>query len=182
MIILIFFILTSSYNPEVLPSLTGTPTGAATAGIGLGPAAVWSIIMLLLVMGIIAGIILWWRNHQKIQIQKALQQEVRGIVTAAETKREPKSKVTMDSLTRKLNKVQQELMDIPLRSAATGHIIHSISSGDQEVPSPSPSLRHLLPRRKPQKKVLPLHKVQHRPSLNEKMMKIKKEIGRIKTE
>ena len=177
MIILAFFILTSQYNPEVLPSLTETPTGAAAAGIGLGSVAVWSIIMLLLIIGIIIGIIMWWKNHRKIQVQRALQQDVDGIINAAGKSSKP---VSADPLTRKLIKVQQELVDIPLRSATKGHIIKAISSEYQKTPERSArSLRHFLPRKKPTK-VIPPHKVRHRPSLDEKMVKIKKEINRIK--
>jgi len=183
MILLAFFFLTSQYNSAAfLPSLTaGSITGAATAVISKGSFVVWGVIMLLLIMGIIAGLIIWWKNHRAIQVQRAMQQDVDSILKAAGKSSKPITAV--DSLTRKLNKVQQELVNIPLRSATKGHILKSIPSEYHKIPKPSHSVRHFLSRKKVHPKAAPRRvprKVKHRPSLDEKMMKIKDEIGRIK--
>lgn len=181
MILLAFVILTSQYNPEIWPSFTGTPTGAAAAIINIGSVAVWSLILLLLIIGIIAGIIIWWANHKKIQVQRALQQDVQIIMKAAGKSSKPIAVV--DPLARKLTKVQQELVDIPLRSATKGHIIQNFPADYRKTPAKSArSLRHLFPRKTAvHKKAVPAHKVKHRPSLDEKMLQIKKEIGKVKT-
>lgn len=185
MIVLAFFILTSNYNPEILPS--GSPTGAAV--VTYGPIAIWGVIMLLLILGIIIGIILWWRNHKKIQVQKALQQDVESIVKAAGAGKSSQPSAAVDPLTRKLNKVEQELIDIPLRSAEKGHILESIPSKYEPVPvKPAGSLRSLLhphPRPKGHKKLPPRpavrHPAKHRESFQDKMQEIEKEIRKVRT-
>ncbi|MDO8655903.1 MAG: hypothetical protein Q7K45_01580 [Nanoarchaeota archaeon] len=184
MIVLTFFFLTSQYNSAAfLPSLnTGTITGAATTVISKGSFVVWGVIMLLLILGIIAGLIIWWKNHRSIQVQRAMQQDVDSIIKAAGKSSRPIT--ATDLLTKKLNKVQQELVTIPLRSATKGHVINTIPTGYKKISSSSRSVRHLLSPKKVHQKAAPRRvprKVKHRPSLNEKMMTIKNEIGRIKT-
>lgn len=181
MILLVFFALTSQYNSDFVPSFTArTPTGAAAVVMGAGSFVVWGIIMLLLSIGIIAGIIIWWRNHKKIQVQRALQQEVDVIIKAAERS---SPSIIADPLARKLNQVQQELVDIPLRSATSGHIINSIPAEYKKLPPPPYSFRYLLPKKNivHNKKAVIRHKVKHRESIQEKMLQIKKEIDEIKT-
>lgn len=182
MILLAFFFLTSQYNSTFLPSLTtGTITGAATTVISKGSFAVWGIIMLLLILGIIAGLIIWWKNHRSIQVQRAMQQDVDSIIKAAGKSSRPIT--ATDLLTKKLNKVQQELVTIPLRSATKGHVINTIPTGYKKISSSSRSVRHLLSPKKVHQKAAPRRvprKVKHRPSLNEKMLNIQKEIGNVK--
>ncbi len=180
MILLAFAILTSRYNPEIWPSFTGTPTGAAAAAISVGSVYVWVLILLLLIIGIIAAIVIWWRKHQKIQVQRALQQGVDVMIKAAGKSPKP---ATADPLAKKLTKVEQELVNIPLRSATKGHIIQNFPTDYRKTPAKSASsLRHLFPRKvKVHKKAASLHTVKHRPSLQDKMMQIQKEIGKVKT-
>lgn len=178
MILLAFFFLTSQYNSHLFPFLTtGTITGAATIIISEGSLVVWSVIMLLLIMGIIVGLIIWWKNHKKIQVQKALQHDINIIVNAAGklSKSAPANR-----LARKLIKVQQELVNIHLRSATKGHIIRSIPSKYQKIPRSPSYLRHVLPRKKAHHKIVH-HKLKYQSSLNEKMLNIQKEIDNIKT-
>lgn len=180
MILLAFAILTSQYNPDIWPVFTGTPTGAAAAIISISSFAIWGIILLLLIIGILAGIILWWANHKKIQVQRALQQGVDGILKTAGKSSKPIT--APDPLARKLTKVQQELVDIPLRSATTGHVINTIPAEYQKILPSTRSLRPLFSRKvKVHKKAVAWHKVKHRQSLPEKMMQIQKEIEKVKT-
>lgn len=186
MILLAFFILTSSYNPDILPSVSLTGAAVATT---FSPIAVLGIILLLLIIGIIISIVLWWRNHKKIQVQRVLQQDVESIVKAAGAGKSSKPLAAVDPLTRKLNKVEQELVDIPIRSAEKGHILKSISPEYERVPvKPAGSLQRLLhphPKPKAHTKLPPRpsvrHPVKHRESLQDKMLQIQKEIEKVKT-
>lgn len=195
MIILAFFILTTQYNPEVLPDLNlgHIPTGAAiTTEVSLGSMAVLIILMLIIIVGVIAGIVIWLRRNGQRALKTQLQ-EVDAIISDAQQK----STVALDPLTRKLHKVEHELQNVPIRSATKGHIINTMPA-EYKLPAPrkKSSLRHLLPRKHHRKKqraavrkaVHEVHriskKLQHRhkwESLQEKMIKIKKEINKIKT-
>lgn len=195
MIILAFFILTTQYNPEVLPALNfdSIPTGAAIATeVSLGSVAVLIILMLIIIVGVIAGIVIWLRRNGQ-RILKTQLQEVDTIISEAQQK----STVALDPLTRKLHKVEHELQNVPIRSATKGHIINTMPS-EYTLPAPrkKSSLRHLLPPKHHRKKqratdrkvVHGVHqiskKLQHRhkwESLQDKMTRIKKEINKIKT-
>lgn len=195
MIILAFFILTTQYNPDVLPDLNSghIPTGAAIATqTSLGSIAVLIILMLIIIVGVIAGIVIWLRRNKQRALKTQLQ-EVDAIISDAQQK----LKVTQDPLTKKLHKVEQELQSVPIRSATKGHIINTMPfEHTPPAPRTKSSLRHLLPRKHHRKKqraadrkaVHEVHRIskkvqQHhrRESLQEKMIKIKKEINRIKT-
>ncbi len=194
MIILAFFILTTQYNPTMLPDLNGglTPTGAAIAAkASFGSMAVLIILMLIIVVGVIAGIILWWkRNKHRAAQQNRLQQEVDTIISDAQQK----SGAGLDPLAKKLYKVEHELQSVPIRSATKGHIINRMPSEHTlQAPRKKSSWRHLLPKKhrrsRVEKKAVQevkrisrkLQQRHKRESLEDKMLKIKKEINRIKT-
>jgi len=192
MIILAFFILATQQDPEASSSVNPEPTAAAVTDVSAGPLLVLVIIMLVIIVGIIVGLLAWWKWRK---VRNPLLPEAEDVIAPAEKK----IPIKLDPLTKKLAKVEQELQNVPIKTTA-GHIINSVPTGyiTPEEPFTTkrrlswpalPKKHHLLKKRRQaeRKATREVHKIakrleQHhkRESLQEKMLTIEKEIGRIK--